>query len=38
MNSSDGETYEKYAEELTRFATFLVGPSDAPDIDLEPGR
>jgi RNA polymerase sigma factor (sigma-70 family) len=24
--------YEKYADELVRFATFLVGPSDAADV------
>jgi RNA polymerase sigma factor (sigma-70 family) len=28
----DAETYEKYADELIRFATFLVGPTDAPDV------
>jgi RNA polymerase sigma factor (sigma-70 family) len=26
------EAYRRYAEELTRFATGLVGPSDAPDV------
>lgn len=30
--TTDAEVYEKHAEELTRFATALVGPSDAPDI------
>jgi DNA-directed RNA polymerase specialized sigma24 family protein len=29
---SDEEIYAKYAGELTRFATGLVGPSDAPDV------
>ena len=29
---SDGLIYEKYAEELTRFATGLVGPHDAADV------
>ena len=29
---SDAELYEKHADELTRFATGLVGPSDAPDV------
>src|SRR5688572_25536381 len=29
---SDAEVYEKYAEELIRFSTSLVGPSDAPDV------
>ena len=28
----DAEVYEKYAEELVRFATFLGGPADAPDL------
>jgi RNA polymerase sigma factor (sigma-70 family) len=28
----DAEVYEKHAEELVRFATFLTGPSDAPDL------
>jgi RNA polymerase sigma factor (sigma-70 family) len=28
----DAEIYEKYADELVRFATFLVGPSDGPDL------
>jgi RNA polymerase sigma factor (sigma-70 family) len=30
--TNDAEVYGKHAEELTRFATALVGPSDAPDI------
>jgi len=29
---SNEEIYAKYAGELTRFATGLVGPSDAPDV------
>jgi RNA polymerase sigma-70 factor (ECF subfamily) len=29
---ADAEIYEKYADELVRFATGLVGPSDAPDV------
>jgi len=29
---SDEEIYEKHADELTRFATGLVGPTDAPDV------
>ena len=29
---TDAEVYEKYADELIRFATGLVGPSDAPDV------
>ncbi len=29
------ELYAKHAEELTRFATGLVGPSDAPDVVSE---
>ena len=32
VNESDGETYRKYADELTRFANGLVGPSDASDV------
>jgi RNA polymerase sigma-70 factor (ECF subfamily) len=28
----DERIYRKHAEELTRFATFLVGPDDAPDV------
>ena len=31
MRPSDGEVYEKYCEELTRFATMLVGPDSAAD-------
>jgi len=30
--TTDAEVYEKHAEELTRFATALVGPTDAPDV------
>ncbi len=29
---SDGEIYEKHADDLVRFATGLVGPADAPDV------
>jgi RNA polymerase sigma factor (sigma-70 family) len=29
---SDAEVYAKYADELIRFATGLVGPTDAPDV------
>lgn len=29
---NDAETYEKYAAELVRFATGLVGPDDAADV------
>lgn len=32
MRLSDAETYEKYADELVRFATALVGPNDAADV------
>lgn len=32
MHLSDAETYEKYACELVRFATGLVGPTDAADV------
>jgi RNA polymerase sigma factor (sigma-70 family) len=32
MATPDEQIYEKYSEELIRFATFLVGPSDAPDV------
>jgi RNA polymerase sigma factor (sigma-70 family) len=32
---SDAEIYRKHAEELTRFATGLVGPSNAPDVVSE---
>jgi RNA polymerase sigma factor (sigma-70 family) len=28
----DAEIYEKHADELVRFATFLVRPSDGPDL------
>lgn len=28
----DERIYRKHAEELTRFATFLAGPGDAPDV------
>jgi RNA polymerase sigma factor (sigma-70 family) len=32
VNAADGEVYRKYAEELTRFATGLVGPGNAADV------
>ncbi|MFP3914782.1 MAG: RNA polymerase sigma factor [Actinomycetota bacterium] len=32
MSPSDAEVYEKYADELVRFATGLVGPTDAADV------
>jgi RNA polymerase sigma-70 factor (ECF subfamily) len=35
MDASDGEVYEKYGEELTRFATFLLGAGDAPDVVVD---
>jgi RNA polymerase sigma-70 factor (ECF subfamily) len=31
-NDEDGRIYRKHAGELTRFATFLVGPDDAADV------
>ena len=32
VDEADGEIYRKHADELTRFATGLVGPSHAPDV------
>jgi len=32
ISDADGEIYEKYAEELIRFASGLVGPDDATDV------
>ncbi|CAB4364922.1 MAG: hypothetical protein F2681_14520 [Actinobacteria bacterium] len=32
IDAADGEVYEKYADELVRFATMLAGPSDAEDL------
>lgn len=32
MDDGDREVYEKYADELVRFATALVGPSNARDV------
>lgn len=32
MDVSDGELYRKHADDLTRFATGLVGPSHAGDV------
>ena len=31
ISEADGEIYGKYADELIRFATGVVGPDDAPD-------
>lgn len=35
MEAADGELYRKYADDLTRFATGLVGPSNGADIVSE---
>jgi RNA polymerase sigma factor (sigma-70 family) len=35
ISNSDDEVYRKYADELIGFATFLVGPSEAPDVMSE---
>jgi RNA polymerase sigma factor (sigma-70 family) len=35
VEAADGEFYEKHADELTRFATGLVGPSQAADVVSE---
>lgn len=35
MRDEDVELYEKYADELVRFATVLVGPSGAEDLLLD---
>lgn len=35
MRDEDVEVYEKYADELIRFATVLVGPSGAEDLLLD---
>ena len=32
VEASDGEVYRNYADDLTRFATGLVGPSNAADV------
>lgn len=32
MDLTDAELYDKYADDLIRFATGLVGPSDAADV------
>jgi RNA polymerase sigma factor (sigma-70 family) len=32
VDQSDAELFEKHADELTRFATGIAGPVDAPDI------
>ena len=35
VEAADGEVYRKHADDLTRFATGLVGPDDAADIVSE---
>lgn len=35
MEAADGAIYRKHADDLTRFATGLVGPSNAPDVVSE---
>jgi RNA polymerase sigma factor (sigma-70 family) len=35
VDQADGEIYRKHADELTRFATGLVGPTHAPDVVSE---
>jgi RNA polymerase sigma factor (sigma-70 family) len=35
VDPADGELYRKHADELTRFATGLVGPAHAPDVVSE---
>jgi RNA polymerase sigma factor (sigma-70 family) len=35
VDAADGEVYRKHAEELTRFATGLVGPGNAADVVSE---
>jgi RNA polymerase sigma factor (sigma-70 family) len=35
VDASDGEFYRKHADDLTRFATGLVGPDHAPDVVSE---
>jgi RNA polymerase sigma factor (sigma-70 family) len=35
VDAADGEIYRKHAEDLTRFATGLVGPGDAADVVSE---
>lgn len=32
MDASDADLFEKYVDELTRFATGIVGPNDAQDV------
>jgi RNA polymerase sigma factor (sigma-70 family) len=32
VDQSDAELFDKYGDELTRFATGIAGPGDAPDI------
>jgi RNA polymerase sigma-70 factor (ECF subfamily) len=33
--ADDVETYRRHAAELVRYATVLVGPDDAPDVDAD---
>ena len=35
MDAADGEVYRKHADDLTRFATGLVGPGNAADVVSE---
>lgn len=35
MDTTDGEVFRKHADDLTRFATGLVGPSNAADVVAE---
>lgn len=35
MTPSDTELYREHADELTRYATVLVGPDDAPDVVID---
>jgi RNA polymerase sigma-70 factor, ECF subfamily len=35
VDASDGEVYRKYSDDLVRFATGLVGPSNAADVVAE---
>src|SRR5664280_2890802 len=35
VDNSDGEIYRKHADDLTRFATGLVGPDQAADVVSE---
>ena len=35
VDLSDDDVYRQYAGDLTRYATVLVGPADAPDVVVE---